>query len=289
MGKGTEPRDTDENQENLIRFFLFKVKSLLIMKFFLICLTVMSHFVSSEASMLSRLSKRFAGSRVERAITEEEFIKNQKAFAQNLESVQSLKIERAEPRSDVLDVEEIMVEESADTELKEDPPKLFDVLMPPTNSNEAKQSNKTVNITRSKDDEIVVEDMEKSLKSSEVESKNETNDQGSEIIKVEKEQFVMEDEIFDEVKVQGLNVQDINDDHFEEEEICQHPKFGDVKCNTFNPEMKIANDRSDDLQKIKIENNVIEEKEDLVEEKPQSPPKASSFLSKIFSLFSSNN
>ena len=93
--------------------------------------------------------------------------------------------------------------------------------------------------------------MEKSLKSSEVESKNETNDQGSEIIKVEKEQFVMEDEIFDEVKVQGLNVQDINDDHFEEEEICQHPKFGDVKCNTFNPEMKIANDRSDDLQKIK--------------------------------------
>ena len=82
------------------------------MKFFLICLTVISHFVSSEASMLSRLSKRFAGSRVERAITEEEFIKNQKAFAQNLESVQSLKIERAEPRSDVLDIEEIMVEES---------------------------------------------------------------------------------------------------------------------------------------------------------------------------------
>ena len=62
--------------------------------------------------MLSRLSKRFAGSRVERAITEEEFIKNQKAFAQNLESVQSLKIERAEPRSDVLDIEEIIVEES---------------------------------------------------------------------------------------------------------------------------------------------------------------------------------
>ena len=101
------------------------------------------------------------------------------------------------------------------------------------------------------DDDILVEDMEKSLKSTEVESKNETNDQGSEIIKVEKEQFVMEDEIFDEVKVQGLNVQDINDDHFEEEEICQHPKFGDVKCNTFDPEMKIANDRSDDLQKIK--------------------------------------
>ena len=101
------------------------------------------------------------------------------------------------------------------------------------------------------DDEILVEPMEKSLKSSEVESKNETNDQGPEIIKVEKEEFVMEDEIFDEVKVQGLNVQDVNDDHFEEEEICQHPKFGDVKCNTFDPEMKIANDRSDDLQEIK--------------------------------------
>ena len=40
----------------------------------------------------------------------------------------------------------------ADTELKEDPSKLFDVLMPPTNSNEAKQSKKTVNITRSKDE-----------------------------------------------------------------------------------------------------------------------------------------